>query len=697
MPLRREIATLDRAARRGGGARAVRPDRRPDGARHGWLARCAAAQRRLRRRRRPPCRPPACRCCTSRAPARGSSPEAVTGAPYVVLEYCDRMDLAYAAADLVVARSGANTVCELTAVGLPAVYVPLPIGNGEQRLNAAAVVAAGGGLLVDDADVTPAWVGDVVRPLALDEARLATMAAAAASVGERGGDELLADLVVAAAAEGSDAVSRRPARATTSPPRCRPSSCSAGCTSSRSAAPACRPSPGSCSPAALPVSGSDAADSPTLEALRDSGARVDVGHDAAHVDRRRHRGGVVRRPRRQRRARRRPGRRAAGAAPLPGPGLAHGRRRGASRWPAPTARRRRRRCSSSALVAAGADPSFAFGGEIAQLGTNAALGGGPAFVVEADESDGSFLAYRPDVAVVTNVQPDHLDFYGTTEAVEEAYADVRRLRHRRRARSSRAPTTPARGASPTRRGPRAARSSPTATAPGADLRVGATTLDGPRHPVGASSHAGVERALDLAVPGEHNVMDACAAYLAAVVGLGADPEAVLAGLAGFGGARRRFEVRGEVGGVTVVDDYAHNPAKVAAVVGTAADARAPGRARVAARGLPAAPVLPHPRLRRRSSPRRWHRPTRSCCSTSTARASSRSRASPRRWSATRCGRCPASARCSSGPPARRPSRRWSAPPQPGDLVLDRRAPATSPPSPRSSSRPCAPAPEGRPR
>ncbi|GAA4406472.1 undecaprenyldiphospho-muramoylpentapeptide beta-N-acetylglucosaminyltransferase [Fodinibacter luteus] len=129
-------------------------------------------------------------------------PEGASGAPYVVLPYCDRMDLAYAAADLVVARSGANTVCELTAVGLPAVYVPLPIGNGEQRLNAAAVIAAGGGLLVDDARVSAAWVDEVVRPLALDPARLATMATASASVGERGGDELLADLVVAAAAGG---------------------------------------------------------------------------------------------------------------------------------------------------------------------------------------------------------------------------------------------------------------------------------------------------------------------------------------------------------------------------------------------------------------------------------------------------------------------------------------------------------------
>ncbi len=117
--------------------------------------------------------------------------------PYVVLSYCDRMDLAYAAADLVVARSGANTVCELTAVGLPAIYVPLPIGNGEQRLNAAAVVAAGGGRLVDDAEVNREWVERVVVPLALDRQGVEAMAGAAASVGERDGDELLADLVLA--------------------------------------------------------------------------------------------------------------------------------------------------------------------------------------------------------------------------------------------------------------------------------------------------------------------------------------------------------------------------------------------------------------------------------------------------------------------------------------------------------------------
>ena len=78
--------------------------------------------------------------------------------PYVAVPYLNRMDLAYAAADLAICRSGAMTVAEVTAVGLPAVYVPLPIGNGEQRLNALPVVNAGGGLLVADADLTPAFV-----------------------------------------------------------------------------------------------------------------------------------------------------------------------------------------------------------------------------------------------------------------------------------------------------------------------------------------------------------------------------------------------------------------------------------------------------------------------------------------------------------------------------------------------------------
>ena len=134
---------------------------------------------------------------------------AVDGVPYVVVPYVDRMDLAYSAADVAVCRSGANTVCELTAVGLPGLYVPLPIGNGEQRLNAAGVVEAGGGALTEDAAVTPAWVREQVVPLLTDPEQVAAMSAAAASVGERDGDELLADLVGRAWAEGRAAGTAR--------------------------------------------------------------------------------------------------------------------------------------------------------------------------------------------------------------------------------------------------------------------------------------------------------------------------------------------------------------------------------------------------------------------------------------------------------------------------------------------------------
>ena len=105
--------------------------------------------------------------------------------PYVAVPYLDRMDLAYAAADLVICRSGAMTVAEVSAVGLPAIYVPLPIGNGEQRLNALPVVNAGGGVVVADAALTLGLVAEKVTGLLTDPPRLAAMTAAAARVGHR--------------------------------------------------------------------------------------------------------------------------------------------------------------------------------------------------------------------------------------------------------------------------------------------------------------------------------------------------------------------------------------------------------------------------------------------------------------------------------------------------------------------------------
>jgi UDP-N-acetylglucosamine--N-acetylmuramyl-(pentapeptide) pyrophosphoryl-undecaprenol N-acetylglucosamine transferase len=118
--------------------------------------------------------------------------------PYVVERYVDRMDLAYAAADLVVCRAGAGTVTEVAAVGLPAVFVPLPIGNGEQARNARPVVDAGGALMVEDSAFTPEWAGATLPDLAADADRLAEMSRAAADLIPRDADEALARLVLKA-------------------------------------------------------------------------------------------------------------------------------------------------------------------------------------------------------------------------------------------------------------------------------------------------------------------------------------------------------------------------------------------------------------------------------------------------------------------------------------------------------------------
>jgi len=113
---------------------------------------------------------------------------------YRMLPYADRMDLVLSAADLAVSRAGASTVSELSALGLPAVYVPYAVGNGEQRFNAAGVVAAGGALLVPDGDFTPETFGRVVLPLLSDADRVARMAAAAGGDGVRDGAQRMARL-----------------------------------------------------------------------------------------------------------------------------------------------------------------------------------------------------------------------------------------------------------------------------------------------------------------------------------------------------------------------------------------------------------------------------------------------------------------------------------------------------------------------
>lgn len=123
------------------------------------------------------------------------SDRSASSVPYVVVPFVDQMELAYAAADATVCRAGANSVTEAAALGLPAVFVPLPIGNGEQRLNARAVVEAGGGLLVADDEFTPEWAAAHLPRLLTDRARLERMSAAARGLVPADADEALARVV----------------------------------------------------------------------------------------------------------------------------------------------------------------------------------------------------------------------------------------------------------------------------------------------------------------------------------------------------------------------------------------------------------------------------------------------------------------------------------------------------------------------
>ena len=136
---------------------------------------------------------------TGRGKAVLDNDGATLAAPgYRQVEYVDGMELAYAAADVLLARSGAATVCEVAAVGVPAVLVPLPIGNGEQALNAAGLVRAGGAVLVADKDFTAEWVRTGLIPLVTDPARLTAMAAKSQRLGIRNADQLMAGLVLEA-------------------------------------------------------------------------------------------------------------------------------------------------------------------------------------------------------------------------------------------------------------------------------------------------------------------------------------------------------------------------------------------------------------------------------------------------------------------------------------------------------------------
>ncbi|MGM9473228.1 UDP-N-acetylmuramate--L-alanine ligase [Pseudarthrobacter sp. YS3] len=212
------------------------------------------------------------------------------------------------------------------------------------------------------------------------------------------------------------------------------------------------------------------------------------------------------------------------------------------------------------LQGAGLDPSFAIGANVPSLGVNAAHGTSGVFVAEADESDGSFLNYRPRIAVVTNVEPDHLDYYGTADAVYESFDRFTML-------------LPADGvliACADDAGALAlaertlARGNTRVVLYGTSDRSDLVLHDGGPGDVAVSSPAG-RFALELQVPGRHNALNAAAA-VAVALELGVDPAAAARALADFSGASRRFELKGEARGVRVFDDYAHHPTEVRAAL-----------------------------------------------------------------------------------------------------------------------------------
>ncbi|MGN6444189.1 UDP-N-acetylmuramate--L-alanine ligase [Amnibacterium sp.] len=211
-----------------------------------------------------------------------------------------------------------------------------------------------------------------------------------------------------------------------------------------------------------------------------------------------------------------------------------------------------------ALDALGDDPSFVDGGTIKDFGTSSRLGSGDVFVVEADESDGSFLLYDTAIALVLNVDADHLDHYGTEQAFDDAFvafgsrasellvinADdpgARRVRGRIHGRAVRT----------------------YGESPDADVRVTGITTDGPA--AGTVTADGVSAQVRLRVPGRHNVLNAAGA-IAVLLGLGHGLEEAALAVSRFGGTGRRFDLQGRVHGVSVYDDYAHLPAEVDAAL-----------------------------------------------------------------------------------------------------------------------------------
>ncbi len=317
----------------------------------------------------------------------------------------------------------------------------------------------------------------------------------------------------------------------------------------------------------LAVTGSDMKESRAVLQLREAGIPVHVGHSAANIDA--DVDTVV----------------ISTAIPERNPELAYAREHGIQVWhrshmlaylgrgkkTLACAGTHGKTTTSSMLAtmidAMGLDPSFLIGGTVQAYGTNAKCGAGDYYIVEADESDGSFVHLSPHVALITNIEADHLDHYGTIEAIYEAFGDFLGLLPQEGAAvvcaddpklAQIARATGARTITYGQEGNPAAQVTFKITG-----RAGIGSAFTVSFPDGTSADASISRN-----PGRHNVLNATG-ILAVAWALGLPMDAAAKALSTFGGVKRRFDLVGEAAGVTVVDDYAHHPTEIKATLAAA--------------------------------------------------------------------------------------------------------------------------------
>jgi UDP-N-acetylmuramate--alanine ligase len=326
------------------------------------------------------------------------------------------------------------------------------------------------------------------------------------------------------------------------------------------------------------VSGSDAKESTGVEALRVLGATIHIGHRPENVD---NVDTVV----------------ISTAIRETNPELLEARRRGLRvirraaalaavmagyRGVAVTGTNGKTTTTSMLTVAAqhcGVDPSFAIGGDLGESGSNAHQGTGELFIAEADESDGSFLLLAPDVAIVTNVEVDHLDQHGTPEAYAKAFDDFLGRLQRPGVLVCCADDPGARRLAALAR-EQIGTVRTYGQADDADLRLTDVLVTPTETTYRAVLDGGTPVPVSVAATGLHMALNSAAALLTGLE-LGLPADKLIEGLAAYGGVRRRFELKGTVAGVRVYDDYAHHPSKVAAQLRAARVVAADGRLIVA--------------------------------------------------------------------------------------------------------------------